>query len=665
MAESKATTVNSLEKFSGLKISNRVALELGILAAVVALAVLVRALPLQYGAYYTAYDPLLQYRATEYISENGFRAYFNWHDDLSWYPMGRDVSKAYFPGIPLTAGLLYHILNSIGINVSAYNVGLYFPLFMAALTCIVAYFLGKEIRGPAVGLFSAVFVAINPTHINRTALGFFDTENIGLFCMVLLPLFLLRSIDKKNKEELRVLYGILSGLTLGYIYLSWGAAKYLNGLIILYMLVLMYNERFEYRHLVSYCLTIGFGYLIMSMVPKLGVKALLGIDNLVGFGMLPIMLAYIYIKERLDIQIIANVSGALLVLGVLAVFILPAIGINIPIGTKFLKAINPFTSGTTPLYQSIAENRVPAWASLFQNFGIILMLGVIGIYFASKKQDDKSLYLSVYFFTSIYFAGIMSRLSQILAVPACIMGAYGLVELASPFFKLTSPVQDSRARRKKQVFGMNKYLGIAFIVITMLTLVPNTWRAINAGDAPTSLASSAVPYKFDGDYVNDWPETLEWMENNIGDDEVVCSWWDYGYWIQAMSGRKTMADGSTSDYNQIATIGRIMMLPPNESIKILAEYPADYILVFYAYNPNNPEQSLNIGDDVKWSWMVRIGGLDINEYRDPENYGRPTDKFYNSTIAGLMYGTWDQRYFEPVHFSPHGFVRIFRIHYSE
>ena len=84
MAESKATTVNTLEKISGLKISNRLALELGILAAVVALAVLVRALPLQYGAYYTAYDPLLQYRATEYIAENGFRAYLEWHDDLSW-----------------------------------------------------------------------------------------------------------------------------------------------------------------------------------------------------------------------------------------------------------------------------------------------------------------------------------------------------------------------------------------------------------------------------------------------------------------------------------------------------------------------------------------------------------------------------------------------------
>ena len=665
MADNKSNTIKIIEEFSGLKITHRLALEIGILTAVVALAVLIRALPLQYGAYYTAYDPLLQYRVTEYISENGFRAYFSWHDDLTWYPMGRDISKAYYPGIPLTAAFLYFVVNLFGFNVSPYNIGLYFPLFMAALTCIAAYFLGKEIRGAAVGLFSAILVAINPTHINRTALGFFDTENIGLFCMVLLPLFLLRSIDKERKDNFRILYGILSGLTLGYIYASWGAAKYLNGLIIFYMLILMYSERFEYRHLVSYCLTIGLGYLIMGMVPRLGLSSILSLDNLVGFGLVPIMVVYLYIKERLDVQIIANISGIIIVLGILAIFVLPAIGIKIPIGLKFLKAINPFTSETNPLYQSIAENRVPAWVSLFQSFGIILMLGVVGIYFAAKKQDDKTIYLSVFFLTAMYFAGIMSRLSQILAVPACIMGAYGLVELASPFFKLTSPVQDSRTRRRKQVFGMNRYLGIAFIVVILLTLVPNTWRAISAGDAPTSLASSAVPYQFDGDYVKDWPEALDWMKENIGDDEVVCSWWDYGYWIQAMSGRKTMADGSTSDYEQISTIGRIMMLPANESIKLLEEYQADYILVFYAYNPNNPKQSLNVGDDVKWSWMVRIGGLDINEYRDPENYGQPTEKFYNSTIAGLMYGTWDDTYFTPDYFSPHGFVRIFRIHYPE
>jgi dolichyl-diphosphooligosaccharide--protein glycosyltransferase len=534
---------------------------------------------------------------------------------------------------------------------------------MGALTCLAAYFLGKEIIGDAVGIFSALLIAINPAHINRTTLGFFDTENIGLFCMVLLPIFLLRSFNKNRKHEVRIIYGVLSGLTLGYIYASWGAAKYLNGLIVFYMLILMYTERFENRHLTSYCLTIGVGYFVMSLVPRLGVSALFSLDNLIGFGMVIVMIIYQYLKEKVDIQVISNISGAIIVLGVLAIFILPALGIDIPIGLKFLKAINPFTSGTTPLYQSIAENRVPAWISFLQDFGIVLMLGVIGVYFALQNQNEKTIYLLVFFLTALYFAGIMSRLSQILAIPGCIMGAYGLVELTTPFYKLTSSVQDSRIRRRKQVFGMDRNLGLIFIIIILLTIFPTTWKAIRAGDAPTSLASSAIGYKFDGSYIKDWPEALDWITNNVSDNEVICSWWDYGYWIQAMSGKITMADGSTSNYRQISNIGKIMMLSQEESIEILKMYDADYILVFYVFDPEDPGRTLSVGDDVKWSWMVQIGGLNITDYRDPENYNMPTQTFYNSTIAKLMYGGWDTQYFTKAYFSPSEYVRIFKINY--
>jgi hypothetical protein len=31
------------------------------------------------------FDPFFNFRATEYIVENGFTEYFTWHDDKSWY----------------------------------------------------------------------------------------------------------------------------------------------------------------------------------------------------------------------------------------------------------------------------------------------------------------------------------------------------------------------------------------------------------------------------------------------------------------------------------------------------------------------------------------------------------------------------------------------------
>ncbi|MBN2335126.1 hypothetical protein JXL21_06160 [Candidatus Bathyarchaeota archaeon] len=649
-----------------LRVTRQRAIEIGVLTLVVIIAALIRVLPLQYGAYFTAYDPLFQYRATEYVVENGFKSWWTWHDTLSWYPLGRNVANSAYPGVPFSAAFIYMVVKPILSSVTVYDVCLYFPLFMASLTCISSYYLGKELNGRAAGMFAALLMAINPAFIGRSTLGFFDTETIGIFSMVTIGLFFLRSIDKERRLEHRVVYGVLSGLTYGYIFASWGAARYMTGLLMLYMLILLYTERFEVRHLISYCLTIGFGFIIVMMVPRLGVNTLFSLDNIAAFGLVLVMLVYEFIKDRVDVKMLANLAGALVIVGVIGIYLLPAVGIRIPLGYKFIRVLNPFTSTENALYNSVAENHVVAWASLFNDFGPILVLGTAGAFFAIKSQNEKNLYGTLFFLTSIYFAGVMARLSQILAAPACLMGAYGLIEVARPFFAITVDTEGSKRKRKKSaVFGVNRRLGVVFILLIVLSFIPSIWTAVGSADSPTSLAMSGVPYKINGEYSKDWPETLEWMKANVADDEVVCSWWDYGYWIEAMAGKTTMADGATQTERQISNIGKIMMLPQNESIKMLERYGADYIVVFYAFNPNDPTQSLQAGDDVKWSWMVQIGKLDLNEYRDMDNYGQPTEKFFESTLANLIQRTADPQYFTKAHESGNGFVVVYKIHYPE
>ncbi len=75
---------------------------------------------------------------------------------------------------------------------------MYFPVFMAIIVCILSYFFGKDFGGRAVGIFTALFMAISPTYLSRTVAGFFDTENIGIFGIIATPFFFLRSIRKEN-----------------------------------------------------------------------------------------------------------------------------------------------------------------------------------------------------------------------------------------------------------------------------------------------------------------------------------------------------------------------------------------------------------------------------------------------------------------------------------
>jgi dolichyl-diphosphooligosaccharide--protein glycosyltransferase len=664
-------TVNTGDLLSSLplRLSRTKVLEIGALTVIIVVAILVRVLPIQYGAYYTAYDPLFQYRSTKYVADNGFAAWYSWHDDLSWYPMGRDIPETSYPGIPFSAAFIYMVLKSLGAQVSVYGVGLYFPILMAAITCIMAYYFGKEVKGTATGLFAAAFLAINPTSIARSSLGFFDTETIGLFGMVTTGLMFLKATDAERSLEQRIIFGVLSGLSLGYVFASWGAAKYLNGLLILYMLVLMYTERFQVRHLTAYGLTLGIGYAIVALTPRLGLNSLMSVDYLVGFGLVFVMLIYEYLKDKIDIRLIANVSGALIIVGIIALFLLPAIGVNIPIGFKFLKVMNPFTSTDSALYNSVAENKTVAWSSFFQNFGLVIILSIAGVFFSVKEQNDKNLYLSLFFLTGLYFAGVMARLSQILAAPACIMGAYGLASLSRPFIQVEAREDKSRKgkrRRRGAVYGVDRRLGLVFIVLLIVGVSPMVFAAISNGDQPTSIASSGIPYMFNNQYPKDWLNALEWMKANVSDNELICSWWDYGYWIEAMAGKTTMADGATQTEHQIANIAKIMMWPQNESIKILEKYGADYIVVFTTFNPNDPTSEWPWGDNAKWPQMVLIGGFNMSDFVNYSSYPQQyTEKYYNSTIANLMGGTPNTQYFSLAYRSTNGYVLIYKISYPE
>ena len=280
---------NTDELLGKLKITRLQAIEIAVLGIVAVVAMLIRILPLQYGSYFTAFDPLFQYRATEYVVENGYAAWWSWHDTLSWYPMGRNVANSAYPGIPFTAAFIYGIVKVFLSNVTVYDVCLYFPVFMAAITCITIYFLGKDLGGKSVGLFAALFMAINPAYILRSTLGFFDTENSGIFAIVATSLFFLRANDKVNSIEKRIIYSVLSGLSLGYIYASWGAAKYMSGLLILYMLLVVITEKYDTKHLISYSITIGLGFLVVSLTPRLGPLSLMGMDSLAAFGLVLIL----------------------------------------------------------------------------------------------------------------------------------------------------------------------------------------------------------------------------------------------------------------------------------------------------------------------------------------------------------------------------------------
>ncbi|MGD0802625.1 MAG: STT3 domain-containing protein [Candidatus Bathyarchaeia archaeon] len=671
MAEKGKTADKQTAETSGgflnsIRLSRASAIEITALGLIIIVAIILRVLLLRWGDYLNEYDPFFFYRISEYIAKNGYGAYFTWHDTLSWYPMGRDIAVSSYPGNPFSAVFIYQLLNAIQIKIALLDVAMYFPVFMAAVVCVIAYFFGKDFGGKATGIFTSLLMAISPSYIGRTVAGFFDTENIGIFGIVATPFFFLRSIQTSNSLPKRVVYAIAGGIAMGYAFASWGAARYISSLLLLYIIVMLVMGKIEQRHIISYSITTIVGFLIALVVPRLGVSYILNIENIAALGAIGLLIVYEVIKTRMPESKARIATLGLVALALAAFIILPYIGIGNPITGKFLKVINPFEDAGA-LYSSVGENKVSSWSVFFSDFGITIVLAVLGAYFILKEGGDSKYYVLIFFLTAVYFAGTVVRLTLILAFPASLLAGYALVELIEPFRSVFAQQDDAKSRRRKaQVVAVSKGLGLIFIVILFGSLIPHALNATSTAASPGPLVQSSVPVLFNGAYANDWIKTLNWINANTTPGSVICSWWDYGYWIETMANRTTLADGSTLNRTQIVNIANMMMRPQNVSLPLMKKFNVDYVVVFITFNPNNSTQEWPFGDNAKWPQMANIAGLNVTDYysyNSQTSKYQYTTKYTNTTIAGLMYGIADQSHFTRVYRSPLGWVLVYKVKY--
>lgn len=97
--------------------------------------------------------------------------------------------------------------------------------------------------------------------------------------------------------------------------------------------------------------------------------------------------------------------------------------------------------------------------------------------------------------------------------------------------------------------------------------------------------------------VTDYLDTYLWIKNNTPRDARIMSWWDYGYQINGIANRTTIADGNTWNHEHIATLARCLVSNEKDAHRMI-RHLADYVLVW----------SGGGGDDLaKSPHMARIG----------------------------------------------------------
>ena len=577
----------------GFQVSHGAIIGYSALFLILFVAFTVRMLPLRWEnltlgtSYLNEFDPYYQYSITQHMLQNGLLSPYypdHWINTMKWFPNGLDMSTS-LPALPMTAAVLYSIVSIFG-HVDLMTFCAILPAFIAVVSCFVLYLIGKDIGGRAVGLFAALFLALAPSFLQRSSLGFFDTEVPGVLGLVLFIFFFLRSMDGNRSLKASLFYSISSGLALAYFISGWGAAYYVIGLSVLFVFVMVLLKRYSQRMLINYSITFGIALMIGTKVPYVG------LGYLTSGAILPVAAVFVVlllaellrnnitISNKLTLAVIALVA----IVGAFAAFW--ATGALASLAGKFVTVIDPFIRAASPLIDSVAEQRISAWGNLYIEMGISILFFLVGLYFTLKKPTNRNIFLLLFAGTSLYFATSMVRLLVIFAPAFAILAGIGIMGLVKPFFALLKDSSKAVAKSKRKMIRVSKeYSGLAVFVVFMILVSnfafsPQTGgmpRQISQAYVPTAISGSSLPVGGSGlnAPVTAWLDAISWLNNNSRSTEVTVMWWDYGNWLSDLGNVTSLADNTTVNSTQIANVGFAFMANENQSLKLLTTYGQD------------------------------------------------------------------------------------------
>jgi dolichyl-diphosphooligosaccharide--protein glycosyltransferase len=613
-------------------------LVIGILIIAFSASFLIRSQGAEYGYELNEFDPFFNFRATQYLLENGLSEYFNWHDNMSWHPNGRDVSATSQTMLHITAALTYQIF---GGNSSLYDFTILFPVVFGSLTTIVIFALVRVIGGTTAGLFAALFYSVSVPIVLRGTLGWFKSEPLGLF-YGLLGLYLFLSGIKSENKRVTISKLIIGGVMLGFGLSSWGGIQFFVIPIGVFILVLPFVRK-------------DHSFLIWS-IPLFVVSFLLtivlferpGIEFVFGLGGFSLIIPTGFLVANAIIQKFSNTKNqtrnglfflfTVIVAGSVLIFV-NADSEFLPLPSyRYLNAINPFLTTTDPLVDSVSEHATTTLAQSFFFHSVLMIFAGIGVWLILSRKtenlkNDMMGFALVIGLLGVYVSSAFVRLEVFASISIIILSSIGLSLLTKKIFQ-----------RKSGFNQIRNPIKISFVIVITALLfsplvLPTNGNWIDSVKIPATILNGGTIYPV---VTDDWKDSLEWIKKNTPEDSVIAAWWDYGYWITTLSERTTLADNATIDSQKISDIATVFLNPPDEAWKKLQEMDADYVLVFVAGQKIDvlSDQSLYTleggGDESKKQWFMRIAEEPLEKYLYSDGISG-TEYFWNNTLLGQMF----------------------------
>ncbi|XP_017642082.2 dolichyl-diphosphooligosaccharide--protein glycosyltransferase subunit STT3B [Gossypium arboreum] len=636
MATMPASASDLLKSFKLKTKQQELLIRVSILCLVYILAFITRLFSvLRYESMIHEFDPYFNYRTTLYLTENGFYDFWNWFDYESWYPLGRIVGGTLYPGLMVTAVLIYRILRFLRFAVHIREVCVLTAPFFASNTTLVAYFFGKEIWDSGAGLVAAILIAICPGYISRSVAGSYDNEGVAIFALLFTFYVFVKAVNTGS-----LAWSLASAFGYFYMVSAWGGYVFIINLIPLYVLVLLITGRYSMRLYVAYNCMYILGMLLAMQIRFVGFQHVQSGEHMAAMGVFFLMQVFYFLDWvkhmlsdtklfqaflRITVTCAVAVGGIALGLGMVSGYISPWTG-------RFYSLLDPtYAKDHIPIIASVSEHQPTAWSSFMFDFHILLFLFPAGLYFCFKRLSDATIFIVMYGLTSMYFAGVMVRLILVATPAVCLISAIAVsatVKNLTVLLRSKNKVVQTGSTKgsggskssskalldQSQPFQKNGAIALLFGAFYLLSRYAThcTWVTSEAYSSPSIVLAARGAH---GNRVifDDYREAYFWLRQNTPQDAKVMSWWDYGYQITAMGNRTVIVDNNTWNNTHIATVGRAMSSYEDEAIEIIRSLDVDYVLVVFGGVTGYSSDDIN-----KFLWMVRIGGGVFPVIKEPD-----------------------------------------------
>lgn len=614
---------------------------IGILILSFSVSFLLRSQPADFGFELNEFDPFFNYRATQYIVDNGINSYFEWDDSLSWYPHGRDVSATSQVMLHITAASTYWIF---GGGMDLYDFTILFPVIFASLSTIVIFALVRVIGGTTAGLFASLLFSVSLPLLIRSPLGWFKSEPLGLFFSLLTVYLLLSGINSQNKK-IAILKLVSAGIFTTFSLSAWGGNQFFIIPIGIFFLTLPFL-RTDYKFIV-WAIPL---YTITTIIVSLGFERVSS-NFIFGLGGISLIISTLFLISCIFIQTRSSKNktrnGLLFLLALLiiapTILIINSDSEFLPLPShRYLNALNPFLTTTDPLVDSVSEHATTTLQQSFLFHSVLMIFSGMGIWLLIKNlqiknssliKNDLLSFSLILGFVGVYVSSTFVRLEVFASIGIIVLASLGLTFLTKEFINNKSQSKKPISKRIQFPF----FVGI-IILLTIPMIYPMDSTPSSIASMPPTIMNGGTSFPV---ATNDWLDALDWMEKNTPKDAVIASWWDYGYWISTMGERASLADNSTVYTSIIENIAKMLLSNPDTAWNTLNEMQADYVLIFVAGEKLNVDASESYymlsggGDESKKQWFMKIAGYDLSKYLEADGISG-TDYFWNETLLGKM-----------------------------